>query len=203
MARIPRTVMFLPGPALTGYGWSQASQPLHYEGLAVAAVLGVACWPLVILAVVFGVPAVLMACWPRPWRRRWRNRNPGWFIAFLHWAAGSPVGRAGAKSAYIPKWMDRAVKAADRYGCVVCGSDVAIQLDHVGPWSLGFLTTLWNLMTLCRTCNGIKSNAWMYRGRFWPGQSRDPIRARKILEIERLHRYNPARWYRAAWELTA
>jgi hypothetical protein len=205
MARLPRGVSFLPGPFAAGWGWGTLGQPAGGAGLTTAMIAGLFLWPLAVTAVVFGLPAVLMrlSC-PRSWRRKWRNRDPGWFILLLHWVTGAPVGRDGARSAYIPKWLERAVKAADGWCCVFCGSDVAIQVDHVGPWSLGFLTTLWNLMTLCGTCNRAKSNAWFNRdGTVWPGRSSRPRRAEEILLAELRHRHNPARWYRAAWQLGA
>lgn len=108
----------------------------------------------------------------------------------------------------IPGWLRRAVYAADRYRCVYCGSQLKIQLDHVIPWSFGGLTTLWNLVTLCGSCNRIKSNYWksdtgkVYYRSFYSPARRLPGTAvgmaGMILARELRARRNPARWVRAA-----
>lgn len=52
----------------------------------------------------------------------------------------------------------------DGFCCRACGASPAIDrkvklnVDHVIPWSRGGKTQLENLQTLCRTCNGGKSN---------------------------------------------
>jgi hypothetical protein len=151
---------------------------------------------------VFGIPGAIMTVVPpRSWRKWWRQRHPGWPERILHWAVRSPVGRSRAKSAYIPKWFARVVKAADRGRCVACGSTDRLNIDHVMPWSLGGLTILWNCMTLCWTCNRAKSNAWIFHGRFWASKTCNPALAEPILRIQLRHRRNVARWLRAAWAL--
>lgn len=108
----------------------------------------------------------------------------------------------------IPRWLRRAVYAADRFRCVYCGSGEKIQLDHVIPWSFGGLTTLWNLVTLCGKCNRIKSNYWksdtgkVYYRAWTMTDSRAAVgtmgMAGMIHARELRARRNPARWVRAA-----
>jgi hypothetical protein len=45
----------------------------------------------------------------------------------------------------------------DGFTCQYCGSRDDLQADHVIPEALGGPTTLWNLITACRTCNSGKS----------------------------------------------
>jgi hypothetical protein len=102
----------------------------------------------------------------------------------------------------IPRWLRKAVYAADRYRCVYCASRLQLQLDHVIPWSFGGLTVLWNLVTLCGRCNRIKSNYWksdtgqVYYRPFRNAASKGM--AGMILRRELRTRRNPVRWVRAA-----
>jgi HNH endonuclease len=202
---VSRTVMFAPGPAAAAYGWWHLGEPYHAAGLAAVAAAGLAAWPLAVMAGVFGLPAVVLCLLPpRPVRRWWRGRNPGLLCWLAHWVTGTPVGRDGARSSYIPAWLKRVVLGADRWRCVYCHSKYELNIDHVGPWSLGYLTVLFNLMTLCRACNLAKSNAWVFHGRFWAGHSGNPALAEAIVRFERRYRwYAIARWLRAAWTLGA
>jgi hypothetical protein len=126
---------------------------------------------------------------PRSWRVWWRRGRP------------RPSIRARLR---------RRVYAADNYHCVYCWRTVDLQLDHVRPWSTGGLSSLWNLVTLCGSCNRAKSNYWQYRNgrivfRLWTYDDveRMPTRyqldiAAAILARERRARRNPLRWLRAA-----
>lgn len=185
-----RTVSFVPPAGLAAWGWQAAREPLHLAGLGGAVALGLMTWPLLVLAIVFGLPACAAALVPRSWRAAHRHRE-----------AERGYGRP-----YIPIRLRRAVLAADRHRCLFCGSSLSLQLDHVMPWSCGGLSTLWNLVTLCGTCNRVKSNYWCYRrsGRevYRPFRNaNNKAKARLILAVERRARCNPARWLRAAWAL--
>jgi hypothetical protein len=47
----------------------------------------------------------------------------------------------------------------DNYTCRYCGSkEGPLHADHVYPWSKGGETSIENLVTACRSCNGKKSN---------------------------------------------
>lgn len=183
-----RAALAAPGAAAGGWGWLELGRPGHAGGLAAAVGLALAVWPLVVLAVVFGIPAALVSVIPWRWRRAWRHRH--------------------AYRPHIPNRVRRAVYAADRHRCLWCGGDLdGLQLDHVRPWSLGGLSSLWNLVTLCGPCNRVKSNFWRFRSghvvyRAWEG-SADAITAAAILAVEKRARCNPARWWRAAWSLAA
>lgn len=174
-------------PALGGgwWAWTAAGHPGHLAGLAGAAGLALAVWPLALLAVVFGTPAALASVIPWRWRVAWRRRRD-----------------------HVPARIRRAVFAADRHRCLWCRGDLGgLQLDHVRPWSLGGLSSLWNLVTLCAPCNLVKSNYWRFRSghvvyRSWEG-SADAATAAAILAVEKRARLNPARWWRAAWSLAA
>ena len=41
----------------------------------------------------------------------------------------------------------------DRGQCVLCGSQISLEVDHIFPRSKGGTSSLWNLQTLCKTCN--------------------------------------------------
>jgi 5-methylcytosine-specific restriction endonuclease McrA len=58
----------------------------------------------------------------------------------------------------IPASLRTAVFERDRYRCVRCGGHRKLCADHVIPESRGGPATLDNLQTLCRGCNGRKSN---------------------------------------------
>lgn len=208
---LSRAATFLPGVAAGSWGWADLGHPAALKGLAVLAGAGLVCWPLIVLFLIFGLPAILLALIPpRPCRKWWRKRTPGLPERLLHRIVRSPVGRSGAKSAYIPGWLKKVVLAADRGRCVACGSTVKLNIDHIGPWSLGYLTTLANLMTLCWACNRAKSNAWLFRVRWWSAERRfwasrtcNPALAEPILRLQLRYRWSPARWLRAAWALGA
>lgn len=203
MSGVSRAVTFLPGLGAAGWGWARLGDPAGWKGLAALETAGLVAWPLLVLLAVFGVPAaVLCVLPPRPVRRWWRARHPGLACWLLHWATRAPVGRDGAKSAYIPAWLDRVVFFADRRRCAYCHSPDDLQVDHLGPWALGYLTVLFNLGLLCRPCNLAKSNAWIFHGRFWAGHSPDPALAEDIIRYLRRRRwYALVRWLRAAWAL--
>ena len=50
----------------------------------------------------------------------------------------------------------------DNYQCVQCGSTERLEIDHIIPFSKGGTTEMDNLQTLCRKCNGKKSNTLPY-----------------------------------------
>ena len=57
----------------------------------------------------------------------------------------------------IPVALRRAVLERDGHACTYCGSQDALSLDHVIPWSRGGQDTLANLVTACRSCNSSKN----------------------------------------------
>lgn len=56
----------------------------------------------------------------------------------------------------IPLDVRREVYARDGHRCVTCGSNEALSLDHIHPWSKGGADSADNLQTLCRPCNSRK-----------------------------------------------
>lgn len=179
-----RLAAMAPGGILGGWGWIELGRPAQLGGLAGALAAALAIWPLVVLAVVFGIPAALVSVIPWRWRRAWRHRR--------------------AYRPHIPNRIRDAVYAADRYRCRWCGGiEGGLQLDHVRPWSLGGLSSLWNLVTLCGPCNRVKSNYWRFRSGHVVYRAWDATTAAAILAVEKRARCNPARWWRAAWSLAA
>lgn len=69
-------------------------------------------------------------------------------------------GRSGARA--IPLALRFQVLERDRGRCCACKrgprGDVTLHVDHVTPYSLGGLTVLGNLQTLCHECNLGKGN---------------------------------------------
>ena len=66
----------------------------------------------------------------------------------------------------IPLALRYKVLKKDNCKCVACGasskdSNVVLHIDHKIPFSLGGLTTLENLQTLCQECNISKSNKFI------------------------------------------
>jgi hypothetical protein len=169
--------------------WARFHEPGHVYGLAVCALLALVLLPTLLLFVVFGVPYLTAGLIPREWRANYRHRYD----------------RADQKSARIPAWLRRATLAADRHRCAHCGSPDRLQIDHVIPWSLGGLTALFNLVTLCDVCNRTKSNYWVRRNgtvcyKPFPGLNRLNVAA-AITVSERRRRLNPLRWVWAAHSL--
>lgn len=116
-------------------------------------------------------------------------------------------GREGAKSQKITRRMYRIVHFVDRYRCACCrrrkseltGLGIKLHVDHILPWAGGYLTVLWNLMTLCAPCNLAKSNYSRDEDGYehYNHRLRTPLavaQARGILEAEIWHRRNPVRW---------
>lgn len=228
-AAVSRVVTFGPALAIPPWGWSVLSEPLHFIGLGVMTVSGVLVIPGLIVLAVFLLPRGGPALVPRKWRkryRRWlayhgipRGKRRFWqapnlmrfALARRHWCgdscreAGRGIPRERQRSSRISDFLRRVTYFADRDRCVYCRRHLFLerQADHYVPWSQGGLTTVWNLMTLCRDCNLAKSNYW--RGVFYrPVEGYDNIGlAAAILAAERRHRYNPLRLTRAAWALGA
>lgn len=173
-------------PGLLLAGWTRAGEPLHQAGLGfvlVLGVLGALLTPGVIVSVE-AMPRLLVPNRLRIWWRRGQDHRPT-----------------------IRAYLRRAVYAADGHRCCWCGAVENLQIDHIRPWSLGGLNALWNLITLCRRCNKIKSNCWLARDGYvfyrpWPGCN-DKYLALAILRFEKRHRWNPARWVRAGISLAA
>jgi len=65
----------------------------------------------------------------------------------------------------IPLAYRYKVLKRDNFKCVACGRNVEdgikLHIDHKIPFSLGGLTTLENLRTLCGDCNISKSNKFI------------------------------------------
>lgn len=183
--RRTRTAMGLaPAGGIAIAGWVA----LHEAGGAIGLLGDLAgmtvFWPLFAGLFVAGLPGLLPGLVPCRLRMAWR---------------------AAHVRPSIPRWLRRAVYAADRYRCVYCGSRASLQLDHVHPWSLGGLTTLLNLVTLCGVCNRVKSNHWVARDGYvfyrpWEGAGNEALAAR-ILRRERAVRCSPLRWALAAFAL--
>lgn len=142
------------------------------------------------VALLSGPGGLLPALLPRTWRYRYRHQR------------GS---RAGQSSGRVPARLRRVCFAADRHRCVFCGSRASLQADHVIPWIMGGPTVLWNLVTLCRACNAVKSCYWVSpQGKaYYRGKGIAPVRAAEILVRERSVRHRPLRWVRAALALAA
>lgn len=164
-------------------------QPVARTGEILAAGL-LLFWPALVIIVVFFIPAIIRgAIFPAHWRASYR-----------HWH-----GRAGARSADIPARLERVVLAADRHRCINCRSQHYLNIDHSRPWAAGGLTCLYNLFVLCRRCNLIKSDYWLWLDghvEYHPGNENIDV-AKRILARERHHRYNVFRLWRAAWALAA
>lgn len=58
----------------------------------------------------------------------------------------------------IPAALRRAVYERDNHACRQCGARENLSIDHIYPEVWGGTTTLDNLQTLCRLCNGRKSD---------------------------------------------
>lgn len=176
----------MSAPAAAIGGWARLGEPLHAAGFGGFLITGLALGTLLpgLLVSLESLPLLLV---PSRWRIWWRHRSP--------------------RRPHIPSRLRRAVYAADRYRCCYCHSPAALQLDHVRPWSRGGLTALWNMMTLCGTCNRVKSNYWVARNgqrsyRPFAGSANE-AEAALILAHELRHRWNPGRWIRAGWSLAA
>jgi HNH endonuclease len=208
-----RGMIFLPALALPVWGWMAlhiAASAIGFAVLGVMVLLSLMIVPALLLCLFF-LPTAWTGIIPRSWRQEHRKRH----------------GRENCRSSYIPKFLRHLVFAADGWRCVACGSREKLQVDHFFPWSLGGLTVLFNLVTLCGRCNRIKSNYWMFRrsGRvvyraFDDAQeladvaytqaaaslgtmirSRAIDQAAGILADERAVRWLPTRAIRAAWHL--
>jgi hypothetical protein len=166
--------------------WLADNDPLGATGLLGFLGLGVALsvlWP-VALILALQAPGALVPNRARIW---WRGGDPG--------------------RPHVPDWLRRAVYAADGRRCCLPWCETragSLELDHLRPWSLGGRTSFWNMMTLCKAHNLVKSNYWSEDGfsvyRPWRGYS-NRHEAARILAFERRHRWSPLRLIRAAMAL--
>jgi hypothetical protein len=67
------------------------------------------------------------------------------------WRRGDGVRRRPVSAATRAAVMKR-----DGFACVECGSDWALSIDHIWPYSKGGTDDLDNLRVLCRSCNSRK-----------------------------------------------
>jgi HNH endonuclease len=172
---------------LGGWAWSALHDAGQMAGLATAEALCLMGWVPAVLVLSYGLMSVPGMVVPRR-IRKWYRRS---------WMRGARP--------HIPVILRRGVYAADRSRCVYCGSGLKLQLDHIFPWSLGGLTSLWNMAVLCGRCNRVKSNYWRFRSgyvvyRSFQG-SDNALMAAEILACERRVRWNMLRWMRAALAL--
>lgn len=66
--------------------------------------------------------------------------------------------RARPAKANVKQGLRMSVFERDGFRCRHCGSQSALQADHVFPESSGGPTTIGNLQTLCRSCNQRKGS---------------------------------------------
>lgn len=170
-------------PSAAVIGWASQGEPLQWAGLMGLAIPGLIAGLVLpgVLASLAALPLLLIPGKARIWWRRDRPRPS------------------------IPARLRRAVYAADGHACCWCGATEGLQLDHVRPWSLGGLSALWNMVTLCGMCNKTKSNYWVARDGYvfykpWAGHGNRLVAA-DILAYELRHRWSPLRWIRAGWSL--
>lgn len=85
----------------------------------------------------------------------WLTFIPGWFRDWQDrlWLAFPPT------RPHIPAKTREAVLLRDGSRCAECGSGTDLCIDHVWPVLYGGLTELWNLATLCRSCNSKKGTS--------------------------------------------
>lgn len=62
----------------------------------------------------------------------------------------------GVRRRPIPSEIRRHVMERDNFACVECGSDFALSIDHIWPYSKGGTDDPDNLRVLCRSCNSRK-----------------------------------------------
>jgi 5-methylcytosine-specific restriction endonuclease McrA len=171
-------------PVVSLVGFIVLGEPGGLEGAVAVVGAGIVLSPFLPL-VMIGLAESPGALVPAQWRASWRYGRP------------RPA---------IHAWLRRLVFAADGHRCVYCGSGDQLQLDHVHPWSYGGRTSFWNLMTLCGSCNRVKSNYWVNKrgAHYRPFEGHGSIiAAAAILRAEKRRRWSPVRMTRAAAQLAA
>jgi 5-methylcytosine-specific restriction enzyme A len=171
-------------PVVSVAGFIILGEPGGLEGAVAALGAGVILSPFLPLMMI-GLTEAPGALVPSRWRASWRYGRP------------RPA---------IPMWLRRLVYAADGYRCVYCDLGGQLQLDHVHPWSYGGRTSFWNLMTLCGSCNRVKSNYWVNKQgtHYRPFEGHGNIAAAaRILRAEKRRRWSPMRMLRAAAQLAS
>lgn len=58
----------------------------------------------------------------------------------------------------IPAKVRYKVYMRDNGECVICGSNINIEIDHIIPFSLGGSHSINNIQILCQNCNRKKSD---------------------------------------------
>ena len=196
--------------------WAYAVQPLHWVApwmpwaiLAAMASAGLVVVPLLVLWVLFFLPALIIGGPFRQWRIKHRLKHD----------------RGRCKSAVITAGMDRLIKRTDRGRCLYCGISAAqlaalpprvnldgvitprrLHVDHGMPWRAGGRTVPSNLACLCDEHNEIKLNWWREKnGYVWYRPNcRNPERlamAEIITKTVLAKRNRPLRLLRMTWAM--
>jgi hypothetical protein len=79
------------------------------------------------------------------------------------------------RSRYIPRQLRRALHTHAQHKCANCGSQHALEIDHIHPFAQGGAHAPNNLRILCRNCNQRR-----VRGEDFLGARRDWISARSL-----------------------
>lgn len=180
-------IILLPALGTSG-GWAELGKPFGNDGMWGFTAAGLLAG-LMLPALLVSARSLPLLLIPKSTLRWWRHRQS----------------ERGRGRPHIPAWLRRTVYFVDGYRCRWCGDATDLQLDHIRPWCFGGLTVLWNLVTLCGTCNKVKSNCWVWRDDYvsyhaWPGYS-DQDEALQILAWEKLHRWSPLRWMLATFAI--
>lgn len=146
-----RTAGFMASLLGSYLAWHALHQPGQVAGWGVTAAVMLFVPPLLLLNVWF-IPEMAAGLVPRS--ARIRRRDPE--RCGKTWLLRRP--RNPDRGRNMRKRLRDAVLIADRRRCVHCGSHKFLEVDHILAWRAGGLTALWNLVTLCKLCNDVKSN---------------------------------------------
>lgn len=91
---------------------------------------------------------------------RWGDGEGGWLLEQLRLSGGisergEPPSTVRTKQK-ISRDLARRVMERDAYRCVTCGGYEFLTCDHIVPESMGGVTEIGNLQTMCRSCNSAK-----------------------------------------------
>lgn len=91
----------------------------------------------------------------KTWNNKWREKNKEKVLEIRR-RSQNKIRKLLKVSGFVTEEIKIKVLKRDKNTCLCCGSTKSLTIDHIIPISVGGVTVVDNLQTLCRSCNSRK-----------------------------------------------